>query len=260
MSLFQVPAGMTRRHFMTHLAGASAMAVPAMSFTNTLLANATDMKKRHKSAIMLWMGGGPATIDIWDLKPGAPTGGEFKPIATTADGVQISEHMPLMAKEMKHMAIVRSMSTREADHNRGRYYMHTGYVPNPNIEYPSYGSVVAHELAPKMPDLKIPPFVSVGGGSEGPGFLGMTWAPFVVNSNGDVRDLNMGMDQNRTDAAIGHVGRDRDRFHRSDRRPRVARATTGGHGRQRTCQDPRQDLQADDQQADGSLQDRFGEG
>jgi uncharacterized protein (DUF1501 family) len=183
---------------MTHVAGASALAVPAMSFTNTLLANVTDMKKRHKSAIMLWMGGGPATIDIWDLKPGAPTGGEFKPIATTADGVQISEHMPLMAKEMKHMAIVRSMSTREADHNRGRYYMHTGYVPNPNIEYPSYGSVVAHELAPKVPDLEVPPFVSVGGGSEGPGFLGMSWAPFVVNSNGDVRDMNMGMDYQRT--------------------------------------------------------------
>ena len=83
---------------------------------------------------------------MWDLKPGAPTGGAFKPIATTGD-VQISEHMPLMAKEMKHLSIVRSMSTREADHNRGRYYMHTGYVPNPNIEHPSYGAVVAHELA-----------------------------------------------------------------------------------------------------------------
>ncbi len=197
MSLLRVPSGMTRRHFMTHVAGASAMVAPAMSFTNSLMANATSMAKRHKSVIMLWMGGGPATIDMWDLKPGAPTGGEFKPINTSVDGLQISEHLPLMAKEMKHMAVVRSMSTREADHNRGRYYMHTGYVPNPNIEYPSYGAVVAHELAPKVPDLEIPPFVSVGGGSEGPGFLGMTWAPFVVSHNGDVRDLNMGVDQNR---------------------------------------------------------------
>ena len=139
MNRIVTPDGMTRRHFMSHLAGASALALPAISFTNTLMASATDMKKRHKSAIMLWMGGGPATIDIWDLKPGAPTGGEFKPIATTAPGVEISEHMPLMAKQMKHMAIVRSMSTKEADHARGRYYMHTGYVPNPNIEYPSYG-------------------------------------------------------------------------------------------------------------------------
>ena len=192
MSFLRVPDGMTRRHFMTHVAGASAMVVPAMSFTNTLLANATTLQKRHKSCIMLWMGGGPATIDMWDLKPGAPTGGEFKPIATSLPGLEISEHLPLMAKEMKNpRQVVRSMSTKEADHNRGRYYMHTGYVPNPNIEYPSYGSVIAHELAAKVPELEIPPFVSVGGGSEGPGFLGMTWAPFVVSSNGDVRDLRM---------------------------------------------------------------------
>ena len=209
MSLFQVPRGlqvpdgMTRRHFMSHLAGASALVLPAMSFTNALMANAADLKKRHKSCIMLWMTGGPATIDIWDMKPGAPTGGEFKPIATSLDGLQICEHLPLMAKEMKNMAVVRSMSTKEADHNRGRYYMHTGYVPNPNIEHPSYGSVVAHELAPQVPDLEIPPFVSVGGSSEGPGFLGMTWAPFVVGSNGEVRDMRMAIDQNRLQQQMG---------------------------------------------------------
>jgi uncharacterized protein (DUF1501 family) len=206
MSFLSVPAGMTRRHFMSHVAGASAMAIPAMTFTNTLMANAREMRQRHKSAIMLWMGGGPATIDIWDLKPGAPTAGDFKPISTSVDGLEISEHMPMMAKEMKHMAVVRSMSTREADHNRGRYYMHTGYVPNPNIEYPSYGAVVAHELAPKNPDLEIPPFVSVGGSSEGPGFLGMSWAPFVVNSNGEVRDMKMETDYNRTMQRLAMLG------------------------------------------------------
>ena len=64
------------------------------------------------------MGGGPSTMDIWDLKPGAATGGPFKPISTTGD-VEICEHMPLMAKQMHNMAIIRSMSTREADHMRG---------------------------------------------------------------------------------------------------------------------------------------------
>jgi hypothetical protein len=188
---------MTRRHFMSHLAGAAALAAPATAFTNSILANATDMKKRHKSAILLWMGGGPSTMDIWDLKPGAATGGPFKQISTSADGVAICEHMPLMAKQMHHMSIVRSMSTREADHMRGRYYMHTGYVPNPNVEHPSYGAVIAHELADKLPDLEIPPFVSVGSGSVGPGFLGMSWAPFVVDSNGNVRNLDMGIDPAR---------------------------------------------------------------
>jgi uncharacterized protein (DUF1501 family) len=187
---------------MSHLAGAAALAAPATTFTNTLLANAQDMRKRHKAAILLWMGGGPSTMDIWDLKPGAPTGGPFKQISTSADGVAISEHMPLMAQQMHQMAIVRSMSTREADHMRGRYYMHTGYVPNPNVEHPSYGSVIAHELASQVPDLEIPPFVSVGGGSVGPGFLGMTWAPFVVDSSGRVRNLDMGIDQTRVNQRL----------------------------------------------------------
>ena len=198
MSRFDaVPAGMSRRHFVTHLAGAAAMAAPATTFTQSIFANATDMQKRHKAAIMLWMGGGPSTMDIWDLKPGTATGGPFKQIATSADGVAICEHLPLMAQQMHHMAIVRSMSTREADHMRGRYYMHTGYVPNPNVEHPGYGSVIAHELAEQVPGLEIPPFVSVGGGSVGPGFLGMTWAPFTVDTNGNVRNLDMGIDPAR---------------------------------------------------------------
>lgn len=193
--LSRVPSGMSRRHFIKHLAGASLMVGPAMCFTAAMRANAQDLQKRHKSAILLWMGGGPSTMDIWDLKPGAATGGPFKPVATSGN-VQISEHMPQMAKQMQHMAVVRSMSTREADHNRGRYYMHTGYVPNPNIEHPSYGAVVSHELIDtrnppnQEPTLEIPPFVSVGSSSEGPGFLGMAYAPFVVDSNGQVRNLN----------------------------------------------------------------------
>ena len=102
-----------------------------------------------------------------------------------------------MAQQMHHMAVVRSMSTREADHGRGRYYMHTGYIPNPNIEHPSYGSVLAHELFDDRQELEIPPFVTVGGGSTGPGFLGMAWSPFSVNSNGDVRNLDLGINKDR---------------------------------------------------------------
>ena len=196
MTSLTTPKGMTRRHFMSHLSGASAMAVPALSMGQTVLANADDLKKRRKSAILLWMGGGPATIDIWDLKPGAPTGGPFRPIATSGNA-QITEHMPLFAKQMHHMSVIRSMSTREADHGRGRYYMHTGYVPNPNIEHPSYGAVLSHQLMHQREELEIPPFVSVGGGSIGPGFLGMAWAPFSVNSNGQVRNLKMGLDDDR---------------------------------------------------------------
>ncbi|MBI85411.1 MAG: hypothetical protein CMJ81_19640 [Planctomycetaceae bacterium] len=187
---------MTRRHFMQHLTGASAMALPALTFGTSVRAHAADLKRRNKSAIMLWMGGGPSTIDIWDLKPGAATGGSFTPISTSGD-VQICEHLPMMAQQMHHMAVIRSMSTREADHQRGRYYMHTGYVPDRNVQHPSYGSVVAHELAGTQTELEIPPFVTVGGGSVGPGFLGMAWAPFTVSSDGQVRNLDHDIDSDR---------------------------------------------------------------
>lgn len=193
---YPLPAGMSRRHFLQHLAGASTLVAPALSFGHSLQAHAAELQKSRKAAILLWMGGGPSTIDLWDLKPGAATSGPFRPISTAGD-MQISEHLPLMAEQMRHLSVVRSMSTREADHDRGRYYMHTGYVPNPSIEHPSYGAVVAHELIGDRPELELPPFVSVGGGSVGPGFLGMAWAPFAVNSNGQIRDLRMNLDQRR---------------------------------------------------------------
>ena len=187
---------MNRRHFLSHVAGSAALVSPAIDFTNSLLADSL-IQKRSKSVILLWMGGGPSTIDLWDLKPNSVTGGPFKPISTSADGIQICEHLPLLSKQMHNLSIIRSMSTREADHMRGRYYMHTGYVPNPNVEHPSYGSVVSHELSQLIDNLEIPPFVSIGGNSVGPGFLGMTYAPFIVDSNGNIRDLNGIIDQRR---------------------------------------------------------------
>lgn len=192
----QTPMGMSRRHFMKHAAGAGALLGSSLAMGHSLQLYAQELKKNRKSAILLWMGGGPATIDLWDLKPGTATGGPFKPISTSGD-VQICEHLPMMAQQMHNMAIIRSMSTREADHDRGRYYMHTGFVPNPNVEHPSYGAVLAHELMAQRPELEIPPFISVGGASEGPGFLGMAWSPFTVGSDGRVNDLEMGLDERR---------------------------------------------------------------
>jgi hypothetical protein len=178
-----VPAGMSRRHFLRHMAMTS-MAVPAMHWTQAIQANAAQLKKQGKSCILLWMSGGPATIDIWDLKPGSENGGEFKPVNTSAPGVQISEHMPTVAKQMHHLAIVRSMSTIEADHNRGTYKMHTGYVPATTMQHPSFGAVFAHDLGPDVKNFDLPHFVSIGAPGVGSGFLGMAHAPFVVQNPG----------------------------------------------------------------------------
>ena len=176
-----------RRHFLEHLAGAAAV-VPALSFLSHLQANASAVKANRKSCILMWMGGGPPTIDIWDLKPGSKNGGEFQPIDTSVPGMQISEHMPQTAKVAKDLSIIRSMSTREADHGRGRYYMHTGYVPNPTVVHPAFGSVVSYEIGRHRKALEIPSFVSIGGGAGEAGFLGMAHAPYVVGSDGSIRN------------------------------------------------------------------------
>src|SRR5271154_3453780 len=103
--------GINRRHFLKHVAAYSALALPGIEFVRTIRANAQELRRNNKSVIILWMAGGPATIDIWDLKPGRPTGGEFRQIQTSAPGVQISQHMPKVAEQMRNLAIIRSLST-----------------------------------------------------------------------------------------------------------------------------------------------------
>ncbi len=173
---------LNRRHFLQHLAGYSAMAVAGSRFLQGLATAAPSLKKQNKSIIILWMGGGPPTIDIWDLKPRQPTGGDFKPIPTSVPGIEISEYMPTVAKQMKHLAIIRSLTTTEGDHNRGRTLMHTGRPPNPIVTYPSLGSLASFQLTPK--ELALPGFISIGGAADGPGFLGMNYAPFTVQNPG----------------------------------------------------------------------------
>jgi len=193
--------GMNRRHFMQHMATAAAT-IPAMNFLSHLQANADVVKSKQKACILMWMGGGPPTIDIWDLKPGSKNGGEFRPIDTAASGVQISEHMPETAKVFTDLSLVRSMSTREADHNRGRYYMQTSYVPNPTVVHPTFGSVVSYEIGRNRKALEIPAFVSIDGGAGQAGFLGMTHAPFSVDNTGRIQNAPTEEGKKRLDARL----------------------------------------------------------
>src|SRR5262245_18502747 len=114
------PRRKTRRHFFGHLAAGSAAGAAAIEFMSHVRAHADEVRKNEKACIFIWLGGGPPTIDMWDLKPGSKNGGEFKPISTSGD-MQISEQLPKTAQVMDSLSLVRSMSTREADHNRGRY-------------------------------------------------------------------------------------------------------------------------------------------
>src|SRR5262249_15130115 len=175
---------MNRRHFLSHVAGASALAIPGMQFLNGLGAQAPELKKKTKSLITLGRGGGPSHMDLWDLKPGSQNGGEFKPIQTSAPGVEISEVLPETAKQMKHLSIIRSLVTNEGSHERGTVLMNTGRAPNPVVQYPAMGAVASSLLTSK--DLALPGFIGIGGTAQriGPGFLGMVYAPFTVQNPG----------------------------------------------------------------------------
>jgi hypothetical protein len=135
---------------------------------------------RAKACIWLWLNGGPSHIDTFDPKPGTSAGGPFKAIATRARGVQISEHLPLLAERADDFAIVRSMTSREGNHDRARYLLHSGYAPTPTLAHPSLGAWTAEELPD--PNLELPAFVSIGGPSHDGGFLGVQYAPFVVRN------------------------------------------------------------------------------
>jgi hypothetical protein len=140
--------------------------------------------RKATSVIMLWLGGGPATIDMWDLKPGAPTGGEFKPIATKADGIQISEHLPKMAQVMDRATIVRSLHHTIPSHGPATVFMTTGNKPTPAVHYPSLGSLATRLLPAEK---GVPPYVSfneIRGGTAGvAGYLGTAYNPFIVEGS-----------------------------------------------------------------------------
>ena len=144
------------------------------------LANAAaGTGRKPKSVILIWLNGGPATIDLWDLKPGHKNGGPFQEIETKTPGMKISEHLPSLAEQAADFSIIRSMSTREGDHSRARFVTMTGYTPQGAIQFPAFGSLVAHEFNVEN---DIPSYVHIGGRPtvSGGGFLGPQFAPFVV--------------------------------------------------------------------------------
>jgi hypothetical protein len=145
---------------------------------------AAAKRKKADSVILLWLGGGPATIDMWDLKPDAPENvrGDFKPIRTSAAGVSICEHLPRTAKVMGKCALVRSLSHSITAHGPGAVYMATGHAPAPALEYPSLGSLAARVLPAGA---GVPPYVlfrtaRASGFPGGAGFLGPGYNAFEV--------------------------------------------------------------------------------
>jgi hypothetical protein len=150
-----------------------------------------------ESVVLIWQGGGPSHIDTWDPKPQAPAEirGTFDPVDTNVPGIQISEHLPLTAKQMDKIALIRSITTNEAAHERGTHYMLTGFTPLPGFEVPGYGAVASRFRGGRSalpPYIAIPSPLGYGGGA---GFLGAALNPFSpsgnpASANFTVRDLD----------------------------------------------------------------------
>ena len=172
----------TRRKFLQ--LSAAGVGVASMSgWLEVLAARATaapaTSSAKAKSCILLWMDGGPSHKDTFDLKPASKGAGEFKPIKTAAPGIEISEHLPNLAKVMNHGVVVRGMSTPEGAHPRAKYNLHTGYREGQGgLVYPSLGAIVASEVGGK--ESAVPAFVSIGGRGYGSGFLGPKYQPLLV--------------------------------------------------------------------------------
>src|SRR5437016_4700773 len=143
---------MDRRRFITTVGGGFFGAVVAQALFERSV-SAGPVKAKAKNVIVLWMNGGPSHLDTFDPKPGTSTGGKFKAIATKAKGVSICEHLPHVAEQAHHLAIVRGMTTKEGNHDRARYLMHTGYSPNPTVQHPALGAWVSEEIGDKASDL-----------------------------------------------------------------------------------------------------------
>jgi hypothetical protein len=137
----------------------------------------------NKSMIVLWLAGGPSTLDLWDPKPGRPNGGPVNAIDTAVQNIQISEYLPRTAKRMKDFAIVRSLKTTQADHDRGNYLLHTGYDPNPTVRHPGFGAICSSEIG--KADLDIPSYICLGGTAPRAGILGVAHDPFVISNPRD---------------------------------------------------------------------------
>ncbi len=170
----------TRRRFMQGVAGSATLL--GMPVSRLLAAKGTAGPAKAEHVILFWNGGGMSHIDTWDPKPGRPTQGEFEPIKTSTDGVQISEIFPRLANQMHNCSLIRSIAGTNGDHGRATYELQTGYGQSANLVHPGLGSIVVHEKE-RLGDL--PAFVTVSGQAPRAGYLGQKCAAYFVGQPGE---------------------------------------------------------------------------
>jgi hypothetical protein len=182
------------------LASAGVIGSSMSGWIETLAADVANNPQRKRSCILLWMSGGPSQTDTFDLKPDHKNGGPFNEIQTSAPGLRISQYLPKIARHGNSLAVIRSMKTKEGEHQRATTLLRTGYMPTGAIQYPPIGALVAKELgaldAPLPNYVSIAPYRAFSPAAYGSGFLGPNYAPLIVgdmaqpNGQGQQRDPN----------------------------------------------------------------------
>ncbi len=181
--------GVVARRDVLKMLAAGGTAATTLNWRDGLSLQAAELRREHKACILLWMQGGPSQFETFDPKPEHANGGETKTIDTNVPGIKLADNLPHLAKVADKLAIIRSMTSREGDHQRATHLMHTSYLPLASVQFPSVGAATAHELADAASEL--PAFVRVGNpipvaGSGG--FLGSRFDAFNVQAAGRVPD------------------------------------------------------------------------
>lgn len=172
------PGNSISRRDLLQLAGAFGLTflLPAL---DARAANARG-KQRKKSLLTIWLEGGASQLETWDPHPGTKIGGPTQAIITAQPGLQIADGFPQVAAEIGALSVIRSLVSKEGDHERGVYMLKTGYRPDPTLRHPSLGSILVNQI----PDasIVIPQHISIGP-SQWPargGFLGDQFDAFHV--------------------------------------------------------------------------------
>jgi hypothetical protein len=136
-----------------------------------------------KRVIYLYMAGGQSHLDTWDPKESGKVSGPVKPIATSVDGIRVGEYLPLSAKQMRHVAVIRSMTSNQGAHEQGDYFMHTSYAPRGTIRHPGMGAWL-DVFQPGAGHATLPNYVYIGSNSRHPGagFFPAVHQPLFVNN------------------------------------------------------------------------------
>ncbi|SKB03654.1 Protein of unknown function [Prosthecobacter debontii] len=145
-----------------------------------------------KNVIYLYMSGGQSHMDTWDPKEGVETAGPTKPIKTSADGVRISEYLPLTAQQMHHACVINSLTSTQGAHEQGNYMMHTSYDMRGTIRHPAMGAWL--NVFQGGGNSTLPNFVFIGNDSRHPGagFFPAQYSPlYVSNPENGLKNVKM---------------------------------------------------------------------